>query len=126
MLHHEDVLVNNRMRWMAALQGLLFVSLGFAWGRARTQSLVAILCLLGVAVSLMVLAAMLLSTLAVRKHLLWWDARKIGYDGPHIIGFTPKNRWSLWTYTTPFNIVAFFFLLAWTAVSLIYFSVIHL
>ena len=35
VIKEENEMINHRMRWMLTLNGLLFTTLGFAWGRNR-------------------------------------------------------------------------------------------
>jgi len=48
MIEHENLLVNYRLTWLIALQGLLFAALGFAWGKPDTRQIIEVFCWMGI------------------------------------------------------------------------------
>ena len=58
LIKHENDLIDQRLTWLIALQGLLFAALGFAWDKRDAQGLIAIFCFLGTATSISVAFAL--------------------------------------------------------------------
>ena len=50
MMDSENRMLNDRINWLVTIQGLFFAALGFAWDKADTKGLIAIVSLLGIAV----------------------------------------------------------------------------
>ena len=120
LINHESEVTNNRMIWMAAFHGLLFTALGFAWDKPNTKLLITVFCLLGIAVAILNTIALINSSVATRRLLIWWDENKpYDYDGPDVIGLAPKNPRSLLYLIAPWNILALIFGFGWAAILLI-------
>jgi hypothetical protein len=47
LIKHENDLINHRLTWFITIQGLLYASLGFAWGKQDARELVFTFCGLG-------------------------------------------------------------------------------
>ena len=77
-----------------------------------------VFCILGATISMLTLITLWSSTLATMRLLLWWDdlCTKIEHDGPGVIGFTTKNRRSIFVWLTPWNLMAISFFVAWIAI----------
>ena len=85
MVRHEDDLRNHRITWLCQLQGFLFASLGFAWG--KSQRLTTILAVSGLTIGFLVLIALLSGTAAhLRIHKWWRQTRPGDYKGPDVFG----------------------------------------
>jgi hypothetical protein len=120
LIDHESEVTNHRMIWMAAFHGLLFTALGFAWDKPDTRSLITVFCLLGIAVSSLNAIALISSSIATRRLLIWWDNHKpTDYNGPEVIALAPKNPRSLLFLIAPWNILALIFGFGWVAILLI-------
>ena len=61
-----------------------------------------------------------MSSMAVQKILIWWDAKKPhDYAGPGVIGLAPKNVKSSNYFIAPWNLLSIAFILVWTAIFII-------
>jgi len=117
MITREDELTNQRMLWNAAFNGLLFASLGFAWGKPDARAISIIFCLLGIASSLLTGSGLLFASLAQRRLLRWWFAKRpADYDGPGVMGQEPLDKGMTSMYFTPWFLLAMIFVLGWCAV----------
>ena len=116
MIQFENQLINNRITWMATLQGLLFASLGFAWGKNNTESLITVFCILGIAISLVSLTGLIGSTTALEQLREWWIKNKPeDYQGPDVIGLSPLFESKILCYITPWNAFPLLFTFCWVA-----------
>ena len=119
MITQEDELVNERMLWMAAFNGLLFAALGFAWGKPETQFILTVFAVLGVLASLLNVLSLSFASMAQRRLLQWWDENKPeGYNGPGVMGQHPLDRKKLSLYITPWVLLAIAFAAGWVAILL--------
>jgi hypothetical protein len=113
MIARENDLLNYRTTWMATLHGLLFAALGFAWDKAGATPLIAVFCVLGMAISALSLIGFVAVSMAIHRLYQWWEEhRPADYLGPDIVGLPPKTRWA-----NPWNLLPILFGLAWLAVA---------
>ena len=121
MINHESDVINNRVNWLAAFQGLLFAALGFSWGKKGSEPLANIFCLLGISVSiLLALISLFNASLATRRLLIWWYENKpSNYEGPGVIGFAPRHPRSFLILIPPWNLLPLCFLFAWLGILII-------
>lgn len=116
MIDKENELINHRITWLTTIQGLLFASLGFAWDKGNARSLIEVLCLLGVAISVVHFFALIAATRAIGRLFDWWEAHKPqGYEGPGVAGLPPYKNLIL-RYAVFWNWVPLIFLLAWAII----------
>jgi hypothetical protein len=117
MIQFENQLINNRMNWMAAFQGLLFASLGFAWGKNDTKSLITIFCILGIAIALTSLAGLIGATTAMDQlRELWLENKPADYQGPDVMGLPPIVKSKILHYLTPWNAFPLILTCGWGAI----------
>ena len=120
LLEHEAAVTNHRVVWMAAFHGLLLTALGFLWDKKDAKSVISILCALGIIASVLSSISLIMSSLAVQKILIWWDAKKPhDYAGPGVIGLAPRNVKSSNYFFAPWNLLSIAFILAWSAIFII-------
>lgn len=74
MIKSENELINQRMTWVSTFNGFLFTSIAFAWD--KSQVLVTVIAFLGIAVSLLSGAALLVANRAFRELYAWWLENK--------------------------------------------------
>jgi hypothetical protein len=117
MIQFENQLINNRITWMATLQGLLFASLGFAWGKNDTKSLITIFCILGIAIAFISLVGLIEATAAIDQlRELWLKNKPADYQGPDVMGLPPTVKSKILHYVTPWNAFPLLFTCFWVAV----------
>ncbi len=115
MITREDELTNQRMLWMAALNGLLFAALGFAWDKTGARALAIVFSILGIASSLLNGLALIFASHAQRRLVLWWRTYKpTPYVGPGVVGAEPLDKQCYSVYFTPWVLLAFFFSIGWS------------
>ena len=91
MVRHEDDLRNHRITWLCQLQGFLFASLGFAWG--KSQRLTTILAVLGLTFGFLILIALLSGTAAHLRIRKWWrETKPADHKGPDVFGLFVLHR----------------------------------
>jgi hypothetical protein len=92
MIRHENELMNHRISWFNALQGLLFAALAFSWDKANAAGLVYMFCALGMLLSLSTFYSLEASLLAISRLCQWWDTNRANdYHGPDVIGRRPDQ-----------------------------------
>ncbi len=117
MITNEDQLVNNRMVWMAAFNGLLFAALGFAWEKSGTDFLLKVICVLGILSSLLNGIAVEMACFAQRRVLLWWHSNKPpDYAGPGVMGSEPLDSRLYSIYFSPWFLLCMSFMVSWAAI----------
>ena len=93
-IDQEDNLITQRIGWLLSSQGFFFVALGlFANSRSNSEEYQAVLAILGIAVSLGVLLAVINASHAISEIQEWWFDRTEGLDTsdtPPLIG-KPKG-----------------------------------
>lgn len=120
LLCRESEFTNNRVVWMAAFQGLLFASLGFAWDKKDTGALSVIFSLLGIATAILSGIGLMAASLATRRLLVWWaDKRPRNYHGPPVIGYEMDDPKSVVGLLPPWTLIPVCFILAWIAIMVI-------
>jgi hypothetical protein len=118
MITREDELINQRMLWTAAFNGLLFAALGFAWDKPETKFLEIVLSFLGFATSFLNGVALVFTSNAQRRLLFWWyENRPRDYTGPGVMGGAPLDPGRLLSfYFTPWILLAFIFASGWLTI----------
>lgn len=112
---HENTLLNMRFTWFTTLQGLLFASLGFIW-KEHLQLVVAVICCMGIIVSLSFMAAYRMTRLAYDAIEKWWDENLKDYDGPPLKPVRmPKNK-SLMRLLRPWRALPVVFIGCWVII----------
>jgi hypothetical protein len=113
MIRHEDDVMNHRLSWFVALNGLLFASLGFSWGDA--PELIPVLAAVGAVSSLSWIVPLFLSDSAIRRLVEDWRRNKPhNYRGPDVIAQPPMPR--LAHLFLPWLLLPVLLAAAWTAV----------
>ena len=78
---HEDSLINNRLTWLLAIQGLLFTAYGLSIREAtRTAdlvSLISLLKILGILTSFLGFTGILAAVLAIEKVAKKWEDKSL-------------------------------------------------
>jgi hypothetical protein len=119
MIRSENELMNQRMQWMAAFNGLLFAALGFAWDKPGVKYLTTVFSLLGVSASFLNGIALIFTSNAQRRLLAWWHSNKSkNYTGPGVMGCEPLDKKMYSFYVTPWITLAFVFTVGWLAILL--------
>jgi hypothetical protein len=67
MIRHEDMLRDQRLGWLFALDGFLFTALAIGWGKEHSGAILWVLAGFGVATGLSAAGSMELSDLAIRN-----------------------------------------------------------
>jgi len=117
MIKSENELINQRMSWVSAFNGLLFAATAFAWDTSRV--LVVVLAILGIAVSLLSGAALLAANRAFRALYAWWqDNKPADYTGPDVIGLPPRYKEWPGRWLNPWSIIPVLFACAWCIIAL--------
>lgn len=120
MIRFENELINHRLTWMSAFNGLLFTGLGFAWEKPNATALIYVFAFLGIAVSGLCGLALLAANHAIRELCAWWDTAPAAkdYSGPDVIGLRPvfvrAGRW-----LTTWTLLPGIFIIGWTAILII-------
>ena len=116
MIDRENDVINHRITWLTTIQGLFFASLGFTWDKPTGAKLIGVLCLLGIAVSVIQLFALILATTAIRRLCDWWETNKPkNYNGPGVMGGYPP-KYSIVFFITFWNWIPLLFIIAWVIV----------
>ena len=112
MIQHENELINHRMGWMWALQGLLAAAASFIW--KNEVAVVQLLCAFGFLSSISFALCFRSSTRAIDKlHQGWKDyaSKHPGYEGPPVIGAFEPNK--IFTYLYPWYSLPWLSALFW-------------
>ncbi|MBK9175703.1 MAG: hypothetical protein IPM46_05065 [Flavobacteriales bacterium] len=111
-LKFSNELINHRLTWFGALQGLLFAALAFIWGTTGGENLRLVLCLLGSTVSV----SIGLGTLGANRMIetLEQDLEACSKEGSQ----TPvrRNRVHWWWWLMPGYFLPWVFLFSWVAI----------
>ncbi len=121
MIQSENELINHRISWLTTVQGLLFASLGFAWGKPDSSGLATLLCTLGIAVSVLCFLLLISATWAQNRLVSWWESNKPAeYIGPGVMGLPPWEKSLRWypilRVFAGWNLFPVVFAAAWIAV----------
>jgi hypothetical protein len=117
MFNREDELINHRMLWMAAFNGLLFTALGTAWDKPGAGPLTLVFAILGVASAALSGVALFYASNAQRQLLRWWHAnRPTDYAGPGMMASEPPDKRGFSFYVTPWTALSALFAGGWLAV----------
>ncbi len=116
MIDRENELINHRITWLMTIQGLMFAALGFAWEKSDAAALIHMLCLAGIAFSVVHLLALVSATRAIGRLSDWWETNKpADYFGPGITG-RPPARSRILRYLVFWNWVPLIFLTSWAVI----------
>ena len=116
MIHRENEVINHRVNWLTAVQGLLFAALGVSWDRVGVEPFVVLLCCVGVSMALIMLLALHGATRAMRRLYEWWEVnRPPDYAGPDVIGL-PLLKSRLSRNVGPWISIPILFIIAWIVV----------
>jgi hypothetical protein len=116
MIDRENDLINHRITWLTTIQGLLFATLGFAWEKQSAKVLIVILCILGIAISILQLFALISATRAICRLSDWWEANKPrDYTGPGVAGLAPRKH-LISRYAVFWNWIPIFFFCTWVVI----------
>ena len=117
MIQHENELLNHRMSWMWALQGLLATASSFIW--KDEVMVVQLICAFGFLSSISFALSFKSSMRAIDSLLNSWHvyaAENPGYTGPPVIGYPePKLMTTFFHpwHSLPWLSAIFWVLLAW-------------
>lgn len=116
MIHRENEIIHQRLTWCITIQGFLFAAVGFSWDKAGSKPFVALICVLGFLLSLILSSTMVGASRATRRLLAWWDTNKPkDYNGPGVIGLEPY-RSGLPSWSGPWTYISIIFAAIWIAV----------
>jgi hypothetical protein len=116
MIRVENELINQRLSWLASLQGLLFAALGFAWGKTNTYVLILLFAGMGALVAISIGLATYRANKAIARLSTWWDDNvPAGYSGVGVEGVKSQSglSWLMPGYFLPWVFAA-----AWLAVGI--------
>jgi hypothetical protein len=119
LLEHESAIVNQRLEWLSAFEGLLFTAFGFLAPKEASSAvnpeLATVVCWAGLCVAFVSYLALLASAKATYRLLNWWESNQpAAYDGPGVIGWAlPKRPWA--SYVTVWNFLPLIVSAAWIA-----------
>jgi hypothetical protein len=117
MIKSENELINQRMSWVSAFNGFLFAATAFAWDKSSV--LVAVLAILGIAVSLLSGAALLAANSAFRGLYAWWQENKpADYTGPDVIGLPPRYSGKPGRWLNFWSVIPVLFACAWVIIAI--------
>jgi hypothetical protein len=112
MVKHENDLTNQRLTWMAALNGLMLTGLGFMWGKPFDQVVISVFCLLGLFVCYTAHMALRAAERARFDLYLLWSRRNVPKTKvPPVIGWTKASN--LERRLLPWNSLPIAFLVTW-------------
>jgi len=117
MISREDDLVNHRMSWLAAFNGLLFAALGFCWDKPAAIPLTQVFGWVGILVSAFHAEGIYEAGWAQRRLSIWWRERKPEtYDGPGVTGNKPFGKNYGLMLINPWLLTATIFVVTWAIV----------
>ncbi len=123
MIQHENELLNHRVSWMLALQGMLAAAFSFIWKDALIVEL--LICSFGFLASLSFSLSFRSSMRAIHSLLDGWHKyadENPGYTGPPVIGAKephPKTTFFHPWHSLPWLAAIFWVILAWSRTSCI-------
>lgn len=113
MIHRENEVINHRVTWLTTVQALLFTGLSIVWDKPSARTYSILLCILGIAISVIAFVAVTSASLAMKRLWEWWDANKpADYAGPDVIGLRPPKP-KILHYFGPWSFIPILFLVAW-------------
>src|SRR5713101_1694748 len=83
MLEHQENRLDERIKGLLALQGLLFAALGFSWDKVPLLPI--IFSIVGVLASLALVGEAARSHAAARLIIEWWRQNRGDYVGPPVL-----------------------------------------
>lgn len=118
MMTREDELINQRMLWMAAFNGLLFAALSFAWDKPAARFLGQTFSFLGFSACFLSGIGLILASTSQRRLLLLWHRKKPkDYVGPGVMGAEPLDNKLLYSmYASPWIWLVFVFAGGWLVI----------
>ena len=121
LIKHENELVNQRIGWLAQLQGLLFAALAFAWDKAPLP-LTLLLSLVGILTAVSVRTALVHYSPTVQDLNTWWKKHRPDSmaDAPYVIGSDNPHKPGSFTWRLrPWRALPFIFGGAWLGVAVL-------
>ena len=118
MISREDELINHRMGWLSAFNGLLFVALSFSWKENDAKFLSIALSILGVITSILCSTGIYASLSAQLNLLKFWERRKSKTKELVVIGLEPKIRNPFFIFLKPWFLISISFAVVWMAILL--------
>ncbi len=117
MIQHENYLINVRMGWMIALQGLLFTALGLIAKADKPDihnAIIQWIPIIGYFVALFTIWGISNALHAIRGLVAWWDGHYlINYNDPDVIGLRFKSKQHKFYQTFLWLVIPFLFLIVW-------------
>ena len=116
MIQHENELVNHRLTWMTAGQGLLFTALAFIWN--KHPLLILVISIVGFLSCISYGYVMYFSDKAITSLIRKIEentGQKIDEIYPPVIGYAGKS----WVWLLPWRFIPWLFGFAWLSVVLI-------
>jgi hypothetical protein len=119
MIRHENELINHRITWLMAFNGLLFTALGIASPSHDNRWIVWILCGLGVIISISSFLGIYDGAIAIRNVRKWWDDHvSKDYTGPDVMALRGEN--TSFRLLKPWRLMPWVFVLSWILVAFLY------
>lgn len=123
MIRHEDEVINHRVGWLSAWNGLLFTALGILWDKPNNRWILLLICIIGCVFCLLSYLSLLSGTRALARIRTWWDAYKPKeYSGPGIMGLTalgPERLHWFANYCSQWDLMALVLLISWATIFLV-------
>ncbi|HTY22910.1 MAG TPA: hypothetical protein VMC85_07260 [Desulfomonilaceae bacterium] len=111
MIRHEDDPVNQRLTWLALLQGLLFTALAFSWKEA--PMLIPALAVIGIISAVSVAGALHSTHAAIGELIEEWESAEKPEVFNKLVGyrFRSPGRWLRFLY--PWQVLPWLLILGW-------------
>jgi hypothetical protein len=122
LVEHENTVINYRIGWLIALQGLLFAGFGALYPKStvlapEVKHLLMVFPCTGIALAFVTLLSLIASATASKRLLRWWEENKPNsYRGPGISGWHMPAKWAWPHYCAPWNFIPIIIGCAWSAV----------
>ncbi|MCG8700608.1 MAG: hypothetical protein MI922_21315, partial [Bacteroidales bacterium] len=119
MNEHENNLLNMRITWFSALQGLLFASLGFIWEENVPIAIILVISGLGIIVAISLFSSVNLTRKAYDQLKEWWNNNLGDYNGPPINGYeVDKDQMTFIRLFRPWRILPWAFIAGWLVIGI--------
>ena len=114
-IKQENELINHRLTWLGAFQGLLLASLAFAWDKSDAKMIIVVLGILGILVAISVGIGTCRANGSINNCNAEWDRiRPNEYSGLDIEGVRSQSGYFWWLM--PGYFVPWAFAAAWIAI----------